>query len=211
MKHLKPLKIDPKLLRALMTLAFDDQKKAWERNWVKAKAFKDVLDAHLETEQSNRCAYCGSRFMSPARHRDHIAPKGQTLYPQWTFHPYNLVHACYDCNSGWKLQQNTITHFSPHYSKCQFSIIHPYFDDPKEHITYTGHRLSILIYPVKGSAKGKETIRMFDLASLHRTKQRSKDVIWDRDLDHLHGKWRLLAEAVLLSPVPQRLVPRLRG
>ena len=211
MKKLTPPKVDPAIVRALMKLSLGDQKKAWERDWVKAKAFKEVIDKHLEVEQSNRCAYCGSRFMSPARHRDHIAPKGAALYPQWTFHPYNVVHSCYDCNSGWKRQQDTIAVYSTHYGKCQFTIIHPYFDDPKQHVAYTGHRLSILIQSVNGSAKGRETIRMFDLASPDRTKQRSKDAVWDRDLDHLHGKWLHLAAAVVLAPIPRRLIPKLRG
>ncbi|MFT9349563.1 MAG: retron system putative HNH endonuclease [Gluconobacter japonicus] len=211
MKKLSPAIIAPTLLGRLLALSPVDRSKAWDRNLKDAKLFKEDIDIHLKVEQSERCAYCGSRFMSTAWHRDHIAPKGRRYYPEWTFEPLNLVLACYDCNSGWKNQQDTIATRAVDYQNCTFTIVHPYFDDPKNHLAYTGHRLSILISSVNGSTKGDTTIKMFDLASPNRTKQRMKDAILDKDLDYLHGKWRHLAEAVVLAPVPQRLISKLRG
>ncbi len=211
MKRLKPAAVCFATTKRLRKLSVAEQTAAWVNDTRGAKKFKSELSAALKKSQENRCAYCGARFQGARPHRDHIAPKGAQLHPEWSFHTRNLVLACYDCNSSRKGEFDTVVVKSSYYRRTKFNIVHPYLDDPREHLAFTGHRLAVLVRAVNGSAKGVQTIKLFDLDNPLRTKERAKDAVMDSDVGHLHGKWRLLAEMIIYAPVPQSLLLKIRG
>lgn len=186
------------------------QSRMWGNTSGIPRRFKDELTTDLLPKQSHRCAYCCSRLLGAEPHRDHIAPKGINLDPEFTFEVRNLVLACYYCNSERKGETDTIAVKAPQYELCQFEIVHPILDEPTEHLRYIGHRLKVLVQAVDGSQKGQRTIDLFDLASPDRCKMRTKDLWFDRDLEHLHGKWKHLFEQLIFAPLPQQLVMKLR-
>lgn len=188
MKKLKPAKIEAKLLKTLQKKSGKLQQKFWDYTSGLSRTFKDAITAQMTLIQSMRCAYCGLRLYGTKHHRDHIAPKES--YPRFTFIPANLVLACYHCNTDCKGTTDTVMTKDKTYEKCVFSIVHPHFDDPKEHLTFVGGKNAILIQVVKASAKGTATVALFHLDSPEMTKQRAKDVLVDTDLEHLPGKWK---------------------
>ena len=173
----------------------------WARTSGHIGTFKSDVTTQLHTKQGRRCAYCGSYLFEENPHRDHIAPKSP--YFKWTFWPVNLVLACYACNTDRKKTFDTVAVIRPSYRRTQFRIIHPYFDNPNDHLTFIGHRGSILIKPRNGSEKGRETIELFDLMSPERAKQRAKDALFDADIGHLNGRFKHLFEQLVFSPLPQ--------
>lgn len=188
MKKLTAATVDALVLSKLHAKSAELQAKTWNYTSGYARRFKDAITSQMSTAQSNRCAYCGSRLLGDEHHRDHIAPKES--HPEFTFIPSNLVLACYYCNSECKGTTDTISTKSADYSNCSFSIIHPIFDEPSDHIQFTGGENEILVRVVAGSTKGPATVTMFHLDSPELTKQRAKDALLDNDLDHLPGKWR---------------------
>lgn len=208
MKQLKPPKYDWRLVRRLCKkVNTTNAATLWQRNYGDYKAIKADITKKLLPEQSNRCAYCGSRLFEAAPHRDHIAPKDS--YPQWTFWPKNIVLACYSCNTDRKKAYDPVVILGSSYKTTKFNFVHPYMDDPAEHLKFVGHRGGILICSAQSSTKGQATINLFDLTNPERTKQRAKDALYDNDVDHLHGKWRLLFEQVVLAPLPRRLLQKI--
>lgn len=188
MRKLTPAVIDAALLARLYAKTPELQSKSWEYTAGYSRTFKDELTRQLVVNQSRRCAYCGSRLLGTKHHRDHIAPK--EVHPEFTFYPSNLVLACYHCNTDCKGATDTVNMKQATYDKCGFVIIHPYFDEPSEHIEYVGGIDEILIQVVNGSLKGHATIAMFRLDSTDMTSQRAKDALFDKDLEHLPGQWR---------------------
>lgn len=183
----------------------------WENSGGRPRRFKDELTADLLQKQSYRCAYCCNRLMGVQPHRDHIAPKGINLHPEFTFEVRNLVLACYYCNSERKRETDTVAVKRPQYPACQFTIVHPILDDPEEHLRFVGHRGDILIQALNGSVKGQTTIDLFDLASANQSKARAKDALFDQDVGHLQGRWKLLLEQVAFSPFPRYKVLKFRS
>jgi uncharacterized protein (TIGR02646 family) len=172
----------------------------WGRTSGYAGDFKALVTSELRVNQGRRCAYCGSYLFEEYPHRDHVAPKSP--YFQWTFWPANIVLACYACNTDRKKTTDTVSIRRASYRRSEFSIIHPYFDEPSDHLNFIGHRGGILINPKNGSPKGRETIRLFDLMSPERAKQRAKDNLFDSDASHLHGRFRYLLEQLVFAPLP---------
>ncbi|MCU0091322.1 HNH endonuclease [Pseudomonas koreensis] len=179
----------------------------WKQTGGKPGALKASMTELLFIAQSNRCAYCGSRFFEKYPARDHIAPKDP--YYQWTFWPENLVLACFACNTDRKKIYNPVITPAAIYKNTTFNFVHPFLDDPTRHIKFTGHRLKILISASGSSSKGQNTIDLFDLANAERSKQRAKDALMDQDVDHLHGKWKRLFELLISSPFSERLVMKM--
>lgn len=178
------------LTRYVMKTAASDP---WKSGKQAAKSFKAEMTRLMLVEQSRRCAYCGSRLFEKHPHRDHIAPKEK--YARWTFWPENLVLACFACNTDLKKSFDPVVAVGRTYRQTKFSIVHPFLDDPVEHLGFAADDLKVLISSANSSAKGKQTIELFDLASADRAKQRAKDAIFDDDVGHLHGKWLELYKA----------------
>lgn len=160
-------------------------KDPWGGGTKLSKAFKSNVTSLLLVEQSKRCAYCGSRVFEKRPHRDHIAPKKK--YKKWMFWPENLVLACFACNTDLKATFDPVVKEGTTYRLTKFSIVHPYLDEPTQHIDYAAAGLRILISPVNNSSKGLKTIQLFDLSNPERAKQRAKDFLFDTDAQHLHG------------------------
>ncbi|MCX5576830.1 hypothetical protein [Kaistia terrae] len=160
----------------------------WKRRDGRYKIFKDSITTTMLAAQSKRCAYCGTRLFEKRPHRDHIAPKSP--HYRWTFWPANLVLACYCCNVDCKGETDTVAAAASSYRRTTFSIVHPFFDDPADHLNFGVADRAILISPKNGSAKGAETIRLFNLMDPERAKERAKDVLLDDDIQHLQGVTR---------------------
>jgi len=182
-----------KLVKELKRYALTTRAKdPWGHGKQATKDFKNEMTRLMLIEQWKRCAYCGCRLFEKRPHRDHIAPK--EVYKEWMFWPTNLVLSCYTCNTDLKKTFDPILVKRHSYRRSEFSFVHPYFDDPKDHIDYTSEDVKILIKERKGSLKGKKTIDIFELSSAERSKQRAKDYIYDEDASHLYGRHRTLLE-----------------
>ncbi|MDH4466010.1 MAG: HNH endonuclease [Acidovorax sp.] len=182
-------------------------KDPWGGGTKLTKAFKKDVTAFLLVEQSKRCAYCGGRLFEKKPHRDHIAPKEK--YRKWMFWPENLVLACFACNTDLKATFDPIAKEGATYRLTEFSIVHPYLDEPTHHIKYAADGLCILISPVNNSLKGLKTIQLFGLSDPERAKQRAKDFLLDLDAKHLHGDFRELYQAVVDHIQNQHLKTRI--
>lgn len=158
--------------------------KSWKRSDGKYKAFKDNVTTTMLAAQSQRCAYCGTRLFEKRPHRDHIAPKSPHF--RWTFWPTNLVLACYCCNVDCKGETDTVDVVASSYRRTTFTIVHPFFDNPADHLDFGVADKAILIRAKNGSEKGDKTVRLFKLMDPERAKERAKDVLFDDDIEHLH-------------------------
>jgi uncharacterized protein (TIGR02646 family) len=205
MKKLNPATIAPALLAKLHAKSPALQQKSWDYSGGRPRAFKDAITAQMLVIQSTRCAYCGARLHGTKHHRDHIAPKES--HPEFTFLPENLVLACYTCNSDYKLAVDTIVTKDAVYANCTFSIVHPHFDQPGDHIQFVGGVGGLLIQVVSGSTKGRATVDLFHLDSPERTKQRIMDAAFESDLDYLPGPWRNAVENTVWGNLKLKLRP----
>ncbi len=182
-------------------------KDPWSGGTKLTKEFKKDVTALLLVEQSKRCAYCGGRLFEKRPHRDHIAPKEK--YRKWMFWPENLVLACFACNTDSKATFDPVVTEGATYRLTEFSIVHPYLDEPTDHINYAADGLSILISPVNNSPKGLKTIQLFGLTDPERAKQRAKDLLLDSDANHLYGNFKDLYQAVVDQIQNQHLKMRM--
>lgn len=205
MKKLIPATISPGLLAKLHAKSSALQQKSWNYSRGRPRAFKDAITAQMLVIQSARCAYCGSRLHGAKHHRDHIAPKES--HPEFTFLSENLVLACYTCNSDYKSAADTIATKDAIYANCIFSVIHPHFDEPSDHIQFVGGIGGLLIQVVSGSSKGRATVDIFRLDSPERTKQRIMDAAFETDLDYLPGPWRSAVETTVMLNLKLKLRP----
>ena len=210
MKKIAAAVTDQADLVSLQNYPAERQCKMWENTAGRPRRFKDALTTDLLEKQAHRCAYCCGHLLGLQPHRDHIAPKGVNLHPEFTFETRNLVLACYYCNSERKGETDTIATKNADYSLCQFTIVHPILDEPQDHLQFIGHRADVLIQTVNGSLKGQTTIDLFDLASANHSKARAKDALFDEDVSHLQGRWKRLVEQVAFSPLPRRKVLKFR-
>jgi len=181
--------------------------KHWKRNYGYYLTFKENVTTTMKVAQSNRCAYCGTRLHEKRPHRDHIAPKNP--YYKWTFWPINLVLACYCCNVDCKGEFDTVDFLSKSYSRTIFKIVHPFLDNPDDHLDFDLADKAILVRPKNGSAKGAKTIELFDLMEPERAKERAKDLLIDDDVGHLHGVTREMMLAAMADIHGRRLVMKL--
>lgn len=136
---------------------------------------KARMKDHFDDVQQERCCYCGLLYDRTGRGEiEHIAPKGATLYPQFTFHPNNLAAACQLCNSSsMKHMYDSIHTLSNIYENCVFNIVHPYLDDHTQHYQWRYGILNIVISANPNSLKARESIRLFKLDSEKRTRARA--------------------------------------
>lgn len=209
MKRIKTPNYDLSVVKDLSKYAKTTvAKDPWGHGKNSAMEFKKEVTKLLLVEQSSRCVYCGSRLFEKRPHRDHIAPK--KIYKQWMFWPKNLVLACFACNTERKGEFDPVLVLGRSYKATTFSFVHPYLDEPAEHIKYAPSGLQVLISTKNNSQKGQKTIDLFDLASPERTKQRAKDAIFDSDIGHLHGDWlkkyKAAAEAIMSEHLSQKIV-----
>lgn len=204
MKKLKVPNYDSNTVANLQNYAITSKAKdPWNQGKPLTKTFKSEVTRLLKIEQDKKCAYCCGRLHEKNPARDHIAP--WSLYGKWMYLPENLVLACFSCNTDMKKTYDPILNEDEDYSKCEFSIIHPYLDDPQKHITFQNDKTSVLIQTVNGSSKGSSTITLFNLASPERSKQRAGDLLTSEVLDQLDPKYSKMIEAVLAHALEHQL------
>lgn len=136
---------------------------AWSRKGKKVAAF---VTWALGSQQ-HQCAFCGFDVGNALRRAwsvDHFAPKGENLYPQWTFEPLNLVITCHVCNSVFKNEYDSVASKATNYVDCEFFLVHPYLDTVHHHLldTYAGGSEEVGA-PRWISDKGRKTIEKFHL------------------------------------------------
>lgn len=146
--------------------------KAWNKSTNEMNRIKEKVKCHLYSVQNHRCAYCGTRLNVGGRAEiEHVAPKGVSLHPEFTFHELNLLFACEHCNgSSKKGQKDIVITKSSDYQKCHFSIVHPFFDDPKLHYQWIEN---VPICVKSDTDKGKKSIKIFELDSIYLTEDRA--------------------------------------
>lgn len=150
-----------------------------KNNWGSQKncigILKDLLNTHFDTLQGDKCCFCGLLYNRTGRGEiEHIAPKGESLYPQFSYHRNNLAKACQLCNSSsMKHTYDSVAVLDPVYENCQFKIVHPYLDDHSQHYKFGLGLLKVTISVVNNSPQAIESIGLFELASEKRTKARA--------------------------------------
>jgi uncharacterized protein (TIGR02646 family) len=162
------------------------------------QSFKTELKTQLLIIQDERCAYCGLPLGETGKTEiEHFAPKGGAKRPKHTefsFTVENLVLSCNLCNSPIKKgMYDTISQKKPSYQDCTFKIVHPYFDEHDQHYGWVNTASTILIQGI--SAKGRESIRLFELDSSRHTEARVRLKI-KAYLDQIPGGNQIIAEAL---------------
>lgn len=141
---------------------------------------KKSIKKNLKKIQGNVCAYCGLDLEETSEvNIEHIAPKGMRknmktpFYPEFMFTAMNLVLACSYCNGFSKKGTiDTVSIYDFDYYQCDFSIVHPYFDDPNLHYDWAINNDKIII--ISKSTKGSKSIEIFKLDAEQQTIARAK-------------------------------------
>lgn len=138
----------------------------WQLNTPEMNTYKEELLKKLLKIQNRRCVYCGLSLARRSRDREHFVHKAARRgYQEFMFNSDNLFAACEFCNRRLKGQKNVIKKYDPDYSKCTFTIVHPYYDIPDDFIQFQPSKE----YPIKAlptnqdDGRGKLTIKMFQL------------------------------------------------
>ena len=151
----------------------------WKDGENATKEVKRKISFQLHTYQKYRCVYCERSLVGIDKQIDHIAPKH--LNSEYTFEALNLAYACGLCNgTSKKGQGSTIENNNGYYHQHDFSIVHPYLDNPNIHITYQDADKIYLDIP-NCSLEGRNTIEMFDFAEDEMTIFRAKTLKNERD------------------------------
>lgn len=162
---------------------------------------KNHIFQYLKKNQGNRCAYCGNSFdVTSAAEVEHIAAKGgekRKIYPEFTFTPLNLVLACHLCNSPRKKGQiRVIEKLDQNYKACTFKIVHPYFDNPEDHLQECLSSDGKGLVYLQKSLKGENTIQLFKLNKEAQIQARADSVVLETTPDKYRKE---ILEAYLLK------------
>ncbi|NMM65234.1 hypothetical protein HBE96_21865 [Clostridium sp. P21] len=154
--------------------------KKWNIVNDKMTSLKKNIRIQLKSNQNGKCAYCGLSLERTSNSEiEHIAPKGKlrngtVLHPEFMFTERNLAFACHYCNSILKKGTfDTIKLKNSNYEKCEFKIVHPYFDNPDEHYSWVNTKEAILI-----KAKSTEatlSISLFGLDTIEQSEARAEE------------------------------------
>ncbi|MGO4245694.1 HNH endonuclease [Paenarthrobacter sp. RAF54_2] len=119
------------------------------------------IKKHYLTVQRSTCCYCRQVF--PTNHArvwdtEHVVPRA--THAHFMFTPLNLAAACPPCNGRKSDSQTLVNPSQVTYPTTgqDYHVIHPHFDDYKEHIVKGDFNYVPL------SEKGKWTIKHCDLA-----------------------------------------------
>jgi uncharacterized protein (TIGR02646 family) len=147
---------------------------------------KTEIHNQLLLIQKNNCCYCGLKVNEGGRAEiEHIANKGglkRPAYIEFVFTKENLAIICQFCNSSSKKGQVDILDFVDltNYRNCTFKIVHPYFDNPDLHYSWTKGKYKVLISST--STKGIKSIDLFGLDSEAHTLARAKQAMFEEKL-----------------------------
>lgn len=180
-------KIDKNLQKKLNAIPIRQRPDRWDGGTNIVKTFKATVKKRGLEIQKGRCAWCMLTIEAQGRrgiHRDHIAPKRK--HPTWTFLSKNIVISCEFCN-GFNVKKDLETVRVKHrsYAKCEFFLVHPYFDNPPDHIEFLSADRETKVLIKGTSDKGLWTIRELQLDSPGATVERAKDALYQKRLAEL--------------------------
>src|SRR5690606_6952644 len=149
--------------------------KKWKDDY---STFKVNIRRHLKVEQTGRYAFsrCYVSIGTSYSNLEHLVSKSD--YPQFEFHPDNLVYCCWLCNKG-KLVRNTLS--NPVADKTQqtfptlsngFVIVNPYHDNYEDHIEFFDE---VIIVTKNNSPKGDKTIEYYNLSRPELAEERARE------------------------------------
>ncbi len=142
------------------------------------KQIKTKIRQQLEDCQSV-CSYCGLELKGTSRGEiEHIAAKATNFrHPEFTFTLKNLTLSCHWCNTSEKKgTKETILTKRNIYSKNEFALVHPYFDNPEEHYQWTDNHTTILIQIRNNSPKALFSINVFKLDTPEMNEHRARQI-----------------------------------
>lgn len=141
--------------------------KQWDKSCKKMDTYKQELLSKMLINQNNRCAYCGLSLIRELVDREHFAPKAK--HPYFTFEPFNLLASCAYCNRRMKASKEVIKRLDKaDYKKCEFNIVHPYFDNTEDCFYFEECEPGYpILFKLKDSTdkRAKKTMEMFLLNS----------------------------------------------
>jgi uncharacterized protein (TIGR02646 family) len=160
----------------------------WDSKTNCIEQIKADLNNHFDFHQGEKCCYCGLLYDRTGRGEiEHIAPKGKKLYPQFCFTSNNLAKSCQLCNSSsMKHTYDSVLTLAPNYDQCVFKIVHPYLDDHSQHYSWKYGIGKVVISINNNSPKAEESIRLFELDSVKRTRARASQRNQET-LDHIYN------------------------
>lgn len=169
----------------------------WDSGRNCIKELKINLNTYFDNHQKEKCCYCGLLYDRTGRGEiEHIAPKGAAHYPQFSFVAKNLAKACQLCNSSsMKHMYDSIETLSKNYDQCTFKIVHPYLDDHTLHYSWQKGIRSVIISVANNSSKARESIRLFELDSVKRTRARASQRNQER-LESLYNISNLIRQRI---------------
>lgn len=136
----------------------------WGSDAEEMKSLRAKIKKHLLQKQDYTCCYCLQRRYDAHGATwdiDHVAPKSRN--PHFLFEINNLALSCKECNIS-KSENETLKHNRKTYPSngAPFKIIHPHYDDYKEHIEIVKLGATVL-YRAKNKGKGRVTYSMCNL------------------------------------------------
>ena len=147
----------------------------WENT--DAAQLKAKLKPFLLTRTAHCCCYC--RLSMHQWHGltidiEHVLPKGNGKFPQFTFEIKNLSTSCKRCNMGIKRSDTSFylgaANEADPFKSEYYRFIHPNLDvaDNHLHILAVQHNAKLMVkyQIIGGSAKGSSTYDYFDLQKI---------------------------------------------
>lgn len=170
---MKPFKLSTKDFETSTQVQADTPEP--RQQWVDDRLthLKSRIKKHYISEQGQTCAYCKANLHTNngmVWDTEHIIDKEGS--PQWMFEPLNLCVACKDCNGAKgnkKVTKNNSYKKFPSKS-ANYKIIHPHFDDYKQHIKVAVPGAVYLFI----TEKGQNTIEICGLLRYHKAAGRNK-------------------------------------
>jgi uncharacterized protein (TIGR02646 family) len=142
-----------------------------------AKPLKAKIKPYLLARTSNCCCYCRRsmhHWHGITIDIEHVLPKGDGKFPQFTFEIKNLSVSCKRCNMGIKGSKTSFylgaANEADPFKSEHYEFIHPNLDVVDNHleflsVQYNG-KIMVMYQVVNASAKGSKTYEYFELRKL---------------------------------------------
>lgn len=145
----------------------------WKKQDEMTLSIKNHICIWTLRHQNCRCAYCEKILSTGEVQIEHIVDKGK--HREFTFHPRNLIVSCSSCNSSAikGTKPVLVGNKQNRYKSNQFKIVHPYFDNPDDHIKFQDED-RIYFDKARCSRKGLDTIDFFEWDSYSSLLTRTK-------------------------------------
>lgn len=147
-----------------------NKNKVWYDGETNTRKIKHEISKRLLAKARFRCAYCEKSLVRSEKAIDHFIPNAS--YPAYSFHPLNLIPSCGYCNETLKNQYDTIFASHNKYHLITFRIVHPIVHNVVNHLSYQAPD-DIYLDPDNCSVEGKESVRLFKLASYEMSIERA--------------------------------------